>query len=187
MRNSLVVLGAVSALLVGCGTKTLGTTAPKVPAPIDTPQKNTGCPTVAPDAYHTVTLTMPRTLPARVGMKFPADAGLRFSECPGTQPKQVGPTASFIRMSPPANTLVLTVHHNYGWVQNGVFTPPTAQDFQIYEVKCDGSAPVLYFKPATPVALTWSESHPNGTTCAEQDVGTGALAPTAREAYEIVE
>jgi hypothetical protein len=185
MRNSFVALAMLGAILTGCGSKTLGSTATKVPVPADTPQKNTGCPSVAPDAYHTITLTMPRALPAKIGMKFPADADLRVTECPGTQPKQVGPTASITRVLTPTNTVVLTVRHNYGWVQNGIFTPPTVQDFQIYEVKCDGTAPVLFFKPAAPVALTWSESHPNGTTCAEQDVGTGSLVPTAQEAYEI--
>lgn len=181
MRKTLFVFAAFGALLMACGTKQLNSVNPKIAAK-DTPQVGGTCPTIAPDAYHTVTITMPHALPGRIAMKFPADPDFRLTGCPGTQPKQTGPLVSLTPVNTPPNTLVLTVRHNYGWVQNGVFDPPVDQDFELYATMCDGTAPILYYRPPVAVPLKWKVTHPNGAACAEQDVGTGSISPTGLEA-----
>jgi hypothetical protein len=177
MKQIFFAFSAAAILLVGCGTKQLNPTTPKTTNPKDTPQKGAGCPAIAPDALHTVTITFPRVLPARIAVKFPGDADLRFSECP-TPIKQTGVQASLTRISSPPNTVVITVHHNYTYVQNGTFTPPAGQAFELFSTNCDASAPISIYKQTTPVPLTWISEHTNGATCAEQDIGSGGITVT---------
>ncbi|MGZ3702006.1 MAG: hypothetical protein ACXWP1_04570 [Bdellovibrionota bacterium] len=180
MKNIFFVLSAAALLLVGCGNNKLNPTTPKV-TPKDTPQKGTGCPSIAPDALHTVTVTFPRALPTRIALKLPGDGDLRVTEC-NTPIKQTGVTASLMRVSSPPNTVVITVHHNYTFVQNGTFTPPQGQAFELLATNCDASPPISLYKQTTPVPLSWISEHTNGATCAEQDIGSGAITVTALQA-----
>jgi hypothetical protein len=118
-----------------------------------------------------LTLTFPKGVPSKLGVRFPTDTNnYHMSEC-----TVIPPTGLLVSLSRAgANTLVVTIDNNHAFTDaGGVTTLPGGQAIEIDDLhNCDTSTPGTIFKTEAPVPLLWKVDFPAGASCPARILGS---------------